>query len=74
MVEEIADTDRAEVEKSFEDLPNATGHGQVSKTIAAVMALNTYPIGIDATRLQRVANVMYQFGLLSSPRTKCRTC
>jgi NitT/TauT family transport system substrate-binding protein len=61
-----ADTDRAEVEKSFEDLPNATD-GQVSKTIAAVMALNTYPIGIDATRLQRVANVMYQFGLLSSP-------
>ena len=28
------------------------------------MALDTYPIGIDQTRLQRVANVMFQFGLL----------
>jgi NitT/TauT family transport system substrate-binding protein len=63
--QEIADTNRAEVEKAFEDLPNAPD-GQVSKTIAAVMALNTYPIGIDETRLQRVADVMYQFGLLSS--------
>ena len=28
------------------------------------MALNTYPIGIDQARLQRVADVMHQFGLL----------
>ena len=28
------------------------------------MALDTYPIGIDEARLQRVADVMYQFGLL----------
>jgi NitT/TauT family transport system substrate-binding protein len=63
--QEIADTDRAAVEKAFEDLKTAPD-GQVSTTIAAVMALNTYPIGIDKTRLQRVADVMYQFGLLSS--------
>jgi len=31
-----------------------------------VMALNTYPIGIDATRIQRVADVMQQFGVLKS--------
>jgi hypothetical protein len=31
------------------------------------MALDTYPIGVDQTRLQRVANVMYQFGLLTDP-------
>jgi NitT/TauT family transport system substrate-binding protein len=63
--QEIADTDRAEVEKAFEDL-NGAPNGQVEPDIAAVMALDTYPIGIDSTRLQRVANVMFQFGLLSS--------
>ena len=26
----------------------------------------TYPIGVDQARLQRVADVMYQFGLLPS--------
>jgi hypothetical protein len=30
------------------------------------MALDTYPIGIDAVRIQRVADVMYQFGLLKT--------
>ena len=63
--QEIADTNRAEVEKSFEDL-KAPQDGQVSPKIAAVMALDSYPIGIDETRLQRVANVMFQFGLLKS--------
>ena len=63
--QEIADTDRAAVEKAFEDLKGAQ-NGNVPSDIAAVMALDTYPIGIDATRLQRVANVMYQFGLLPS--------
>jgi NitT/TauT family transport system substrate-binding protein len=63
--QEIADTDRAEVEKAFEAL-NGPPNGQVPAQIAAVMALDTYPIGIDQTRLQRVADVMYQFGLLTS--------
>jgi len=36
----------------------------VDKVIASMMALNTYPLGVDATRLQRVADVMQQFGLL----------
>jgi hypothetical protein len=30
------------------------------------MALDTYPIGVDATRIQRVADVMFQFGLLKT--------
>jgi NitT/TauT family transport system substrate-binding protein len=64
--QEVADTDRTAVEKSFEEI-NGPQNGQVQAPIAAVMALDTYPIGIDATRLQRVANVMYQFGLLSKP-------
>lgn len=61
--QEIADTDRAAVEQSFEAL-NGPQNGQVTPGIAAVMALDTYPIGIDQTRIQRVANVMFQFGLL----------
>lgn len=61
--QEISDTDRAAVERAFESL-NGPLNGQVSKGIAAVMALDAYPVGIDATRLQRVADVMYQFGVL----------
>jgi NitT/TauT family transport system substrate-binding protein len=61
--QEIADTDRAAVEQAFEALKGAQ-NGNVTPEIAAVMALNTYPIGIDATRIQRVADVMFQFGLL----------
>jgi NitT/TauT family transport system substrate-binding protein len=63
--QEIADTDRSAVEKAFEGLSGAP-NGQVPSQIAAVMSLDTYPIGIDQTRLQRVADVMYQFGLLTS--------
>ena len=62
--QEISDTDRGAVEASFESI-NGPQNGQVPAAIAAVMALDTYPIGIDQTRLQRVADVMYQFGLLN---------
>jgi NitT/TauT family transport system substrate-binding protein len=61
--QEIADTDRAAVEQAFEAL-NGPQNGQVTAGIAAVMALNTYPIGIEQARIRRVANVMYRFGLL----------
>jgi NitT/TauT family transport system substrate-binding protein len=62
--QEIADTNRTAVEKAFESL-NGPQNGQVPTNIAAVMALNSYPIGIDEARLQRVSDVMYQFGLES---------
>jgi NitT/TauT family transport system substrate-binding protein len=61
--QEISDTDRGAVETAFESI-NGAPNGQVPPTIAAVMALDTYPIGVDQTRIQRVADVMYQFGLL----------
>lgn len=61
--QEIADTNRAAVEQAFEAL-KGQGNGQVPATIAAVMALDSYPIGIDPIRLQRVSDVMFQFGLL----------
>jgi NitT/TauT family transport system substrate-binding protein len=63
--QEIADTDRAAVEQAFESIKGAP-NGEVTSGIAAVMSLDTYPIGIDQTRIQRVANVMYQFGLLKA--------
>jgi NitT/TauT family transport system substrate-binding protein len=64
--QEIADTNRAAVEQAFEALKGIKD-GRVSAVIAAVMALDTYPIGIDQVRLQRVADVMHQFGLLTAP-------
>ena len=63
--QEIADTNRAAVEQAFESIKGPQ-NGQVSPGIAAVMALDTYPIGVDQARMQRVADVMYQFGLLPS--------
>lgn len=62
--QEIADTNRAAVEQAFETITGGGPNGQVPSGIAAVMALDTYPIGIDRTRIQRVADVMHQFGLL----------
>ena len=64
--QQIADTNRAAVEKAFQSL-SGPQNGQVPPKIASVMALDNYPLGVDAVRLQRVANVMFQFGLLSTP-------
>jgi NitT/TauT family transport system substrate-binding protein len=61
--QEIADTNRAAVEAAFVSLPPGPGH--VDKRTAAVMALNNYPLSISAIRLQRVADVMLQFGFLN---------
>jgi NitT/TauT family transport system substrate-binding protein len=61
--QEIADTDRPDVEKAMESLASPPD-GQVPAMVADVMALNSYPISIDSVRLQRVPDVMYQFGLL----------
>jgi NitT/TauT family transport system substrate-binding protein len=63
--QELSDTDRGAVEQAFESLKTPQD-GQVSKSIAAVMALDTYPIGVDQARIQRVADVMNQFGVLKN--------
>jgi NitT/TauT family transport system substrate-binding protein len=63
--QEIADTSRPAVEQAMESL-NGPMNGQIPPLVAAVMALNNYPIGIDEIRLQRVPDVMQQFGLLSA--------
>ena len=60
--QEIADTDRGAVEDAFVALPQGEGH--VDRVTAAEMALSNYPLGITPVRLQRIADVMLQFGLL----------
>ena len=64
--QEIADTSRSTVEQAMESLKGPQ-NGQIPPIIAAVMAINIYPTAIDKVRIQRVADVMYQFGLLKHP-------
>ena len=57
--QQIADTSRAAVEQAMEALPAPLG---VTKVTAALMALDSYPVGpVDTVRVQRVADVMRQF-------------
>jgi NitT/TauT family transport system substrate-binding protein len=66
--QQIADTDRAAVEQAMEELPAPYS---VPRPIAAVMSLESYPLNvapdIDLSRVQRVADAMYQFGMLTEP-------
>jgi NitT/TauT family transport system substrate-binding protein len=57
--QEIADSSRTAVEQAMEALPSPLG---VSPVTAAVMAVDSYPVGpVDTVRIQRVANVMRQY-------------
>jgi NitT/TauT family transport system substrate-binding protein len=58
--QQIADTDRSEVEKVLEKY---TG---VSQLIAANMTLDTYPLAMDVPVMQRVPDAMSQFGVLGA--------
>ena len=64
--QQTADTRRTAVEQAMEKLPAPY---TVPPPIAAVMSLETYPLSIapdiDQSRVQRVANEMYQFRMLS---------
>ncbi len=66
--QEVADTRRNAVEQAMEKLPSPY---TVPPAIAAVMSLETYPLNvapdIDVSRVQRVANEMYDFGMLALP-------
>ena len=60
--QQVADTNRAAVEA-------ALVKNQVAPTaeIAATMTLDTYPLVMDVPVMQRVADAMYQFGLIGKP-------
>jgi NitT/TauT family transport system substrate-binding protein len=66
--QQIADSRRNIVEQAMERLPTPY---TVPPAIASVMTLENYPLsvapGIDASRVQRVANEMFQFHMLSQP-------
>ncbi len=65
----IADTHRSAVERAMAALPAPLG---VSRATAAMMTLDSYPVGaVDAVRIQRVADVMRQF--LGSPKFNARS-
>jgi NitT/TauT family transport system substrate-binding protein len=58
--QQVADTDRAAVEASLvKHVPKLT------KEVAATMTLDTYPLGMDVPVMQRVADAMFEFGVLS---------
>jgi len=56
--QQLADTDRSAVEAAMEKY---TGIGLI---IADTMAIDTYPLEMDVPQLQRVADSMFEFGLM----------
>ena len=66
--QQIADSNRTAVEQAMEKLPAPF---TVSPTIAAVMSIENYPLSIapdiNRLRVQRVADEMFQFHMLSQP-------
>jgi NitT/TauT family transport system substrate-binding protein len=61
--QEVADTDRGAVETGLErnTVPATT------KLQAATMTLDTYPLVMDVPVMQRVADAMYEFGVIKKP-------
>jgi NitT/TauT family transport system substrate-binding protein len=58
--QQIADTDRSEVEKVL------VKYTEVSQLVAANMTLDTYPLAMDVPVMQRVPDAMFQFGVLGA--------
>jgi NitT/TauT family transport system substrate-binding protein len=56
--QEIADTNRDAVEKAVET------YLKISPMAAALISLPSFPVGVDAVRLQRVVDAMLEFNLL----------
>ena len=57
----IADTDPRAVERAM------VTYSGVTKTAAAVMAAPEFPLDTDSVLIQRVADLMFQFGMLNQP-------
>jgi NitT/TauT family transport system substrate-binding protein len=57
----LADTSRAACQSAI------TSFLKVDKPMASVVTLDTYPNRLDPVPIQRVADVMHQFGLLKKP-------
>jgi NitT/TauT family transport system substrate-binding protein len=60
--QQVADTNRAAVEQALEKhVPGMTPE------VAATMTLDTYPLAMDVPVMQRVADAMYEFGVITKP-------
>jgi NitT/TauT family transport system substrate-binding protein len=60
--QQVADSDRAAVEKALVvHVPDLT------QELAATMTLDTYPLVMDVPVMQRVADAMYEFGVITKP-------
>jgi NitT/TauT family transport system substrate-binding protein len=59
--QQVADTDRAAVERAL------VAHTGVTSEVAATMTLDTYPLVMDVPVMQRVPDAMYEFGVISKP-------
>jgi NitT/TauT family transport system substrate-binding protein len=57
--QEVADTNRAAVEAAL-----VQNHVAPNAEVAATMTLDTYPLAMDVPVMQRVADAMYEFGLI----------
>jgi NitT/TauT family transport system substrate-binding protein len=55
----LADSNRADSELGMQT------YAGINRQTAAIMAFDNYPLGVDRIRLQRVADGMLRFGLLS---------
>lgn len=62
--QQIADTNRAAVESAVE---KDTKPDPTPKIIASTMTLDSYPLVMDIPEMQRVADAMYQFGVIGRP-------
>jgi NitT/TauT family transport system substrate-binding protein len=60
--QEVADTNRAAVEKSL--VAHVPG---MTQELAATMTINTYPLVMDVPVMQRVTDAMVEFGVLKKP-------
>ncbi|HEX7163071.1 MAG TPA: ABC transporter substrate-binding protein [Trebonia sp.] len=60
--QQVADTDRAAVEKSL--VAHVPG---MTKELAATMTLDTYPLAMDVAVMQRVPDAMFEFGVITKP-------
>src|SRR5258708_342693 len=63
--QQLADTDRAQVESSLIKNTLLTNNfkQEAAQQIAALLTLDTYPLTMDVPTIQRVSDSMFQFGL-----------
>jgi NitT/TauT family transport system substrate-binding protein len=60
--QQVADSDRASVESALQK--NTQG---LTPAVAATMTVDTYPLVMDVPVMQRVADAMYEFGVIDKP-------